>query len=240
MSYQIFFRKMKLKNIFIAFSVLLGAASMNAQEFFSTEDAPKFFTLGARVGFNTSNTTFNSNIFNKGNKFSWGTGFDIGAVANLNFKDYLAIQPGIFFQSRSGDYAYATDYISILGNKETFFHMGHYRTYNLNIPIMAIIRFNISEHLRWNMEAGPYFQFKIGDSGLDKIVYLQRPPLSEDYEQYRPDYNSFDVGLKLGTALNIYENYYVGIHYLAGLRNAWSMPKGGHNKSWTFTIGYDF
>ena len=60
------------------------------------------------------------------------------------------------------------------------------------------------------------------------------------YYQYVAEHRGFDVGLKMGTGLKLFDHYYVGVHYLAGLTHAWKLPSGGKNKSWMFTVGYDF
>lgn len=231
---------MRIKSFLITLIAFLSSFSLKAQDFFSTEDAPQFFSLGARVGFNTSNRTFLNSAFTQWNNNSWGTGFDIGVMANLNFKDYLSVQPGIFFESRSGDYAYATDYITNFNKADQFYQLGHMRSYYLTVPIMAIVKFNLAERIRWSVEAGPYLQFCLRDSGEKNIDYLFRLATSNAYELYSAKSNKFDAGLKIGTGLTFYEHYYVGVHYLAGFCNAWTEPAGGKNKAWTFTVGYDF
>ena len=231
---------MKLKTFLLTTIMTLTAFSLYADDFFCTGPANRLFNLGVRAGLNSSNRTFNSNAFNKWNVNSWGTGIDVGVIANLNFRDYLAIQPGIFFESRSGNYSYSTDYYTNVSTTETFNQMGHVRSYNLVVPIMALVRFNLSDILRWHIEAGPYGQLKIHSSDGDKITVVDVPPGTNVYRYYTAESNTFDVGVKMGTAITLWDHYYFGIHYMAGLLDVWKMPKGGKNKAWTFTLGYDF
>ena len=86
----------------------LSVASLNAADFFSTEKCDDFITFGARVGVNTTNRTISGSAFPAAfHNETWGTGFSVGVVADLNIRDYLSIQPGVFFDTRSGRYALA-------------------------------------------------------------------------------------------------------------------------------------
>lgn len=231
-----------MKKIIISFLFifsLLGPIASKAQTFFDTSDAPTFFSLSGRLGFNTSNMTFPSGHFNLYNKNSWGTGFNLGVLANLHFKEYLTLQPSLFFNSRSGDYTYLTEYLNMFGDDDTHYEMGHHRGYYLTIPVMGVVKFNIAEKINWLVELGPYLQFSLKQTGINNVSVLYRLPQSNTYSEYVAKYNSFDFGFKMGTGLRFYDHYYIGVHYLAGACNAWKLPSGGKNKSWEFSIGYD-
>ena len=220
---------MKFRKILLSIAFFLGVFSASAsesEEFFSTEPADQLFTFGARLGINASNRTFPSNVFNKWNSNSWGTGIDVGAIANINFRDYLSVQPGIFFESRSGNFSYVFDDI---------YQLGHLRSYNFTVPIMGIVKFNVLEELRWLVELGPYFQFRIHSSDGNQILLP-----ATIFDNRYAETNFFDFGIKIGTGLMLWNHYYFGIHYMAGMLNVWKLPEGGKNKAWTFTLGYDF
>ena len=232
---------MKKRISIILVSLLsIASTSLHAQEFFSTEDAPSFITFGARLGFNTSNRTFPKGAFNLYNHNSWGTGFNAGIIANLNFKEYLSLQPGLFFESRSGNFSYVTDYLDYSGNVRDHYEMGHWRGYYFTVPFMGIVKFNLAENIKWSVEFGPYVQFSLKQTGQNNVTILERLPLSETYNQYTASLNKVDFGFKMGSGLTLFQHYYVGFHYLGGACNAWGHPSGGKNKSWTFTVGYDF
>ena len=48
----------KIWIILITLFVFQAPYQLKAQDFFDTSDAESFFNLGARIGFNTSNSTF--------------------------------------------------------------------------------------------------------------------------------------------------------------------------------------
>lgn len=230
----------KLLSILILTVMAFVGSRAYGQAFFDTADAPKFFSLSARIGFNTSNRTFPKGYYNLWNKNSWGLGFNVGALANLNFKEYLSVQPGIFFETRSGDYAYLTDYLGYYGSNETHYEMGHLRAYYLTIPVVAQAKFNLCDFIKWSVDFGPYLQFCLKETGQNNVAVLYRLPQSNRYDEYTAQQRSVDFGFKMGTGLQFFRHYYVGVHYLAGALNAWKLPAGGKNKSWTFTLGYDF
>lgn len=215
--------------------------SSSAQEFFDTSDADQFLNFGVRVGLNTSNRTVANSSAMLWNHNSWGTGFDAGVVADINIKNYISVQPGFFYQSRSGAFAYESlaygpdDDLSLAAVQ-----LGKGREYLFTIPIVGSVHFNVLDELRWNVDFGPYFQFKLKSTFDHQFEY---PWVHASGVVYLSNVKTAkaDVGLKIGTSLDIYKHYYVGVHYMAGLCHAWSPGEvGGHNKAWTFTIGYNF
>lgn len=222
----------------LALSVVPQAA---ANDFFSTEDAGRLFNFGVRFGVNTSNRTVDKPVFNQWNKNSWGTGIDAGFVVDLNIKDYLSLQPGFFYNSRSGDYAYRFNYINQDDLETVVTQLGHCRAYYFTIPVMGVLHLNAGDNLRWNVEFGPYLQIKLHSKFDNQIDYpLPRPNLMGESLD-NAGLKGVDFGFKMGTSLNIYRHYYVGVHYLAGCLNAWNPGAlGGRNKEWSFSVGYDF
>ena len=223
---------------------LLSAAAISgnaaAADFFSTEPPTRTFDFGARLGVNSSNQTFNKHAFPAWNVNSWGTGMEAGFVADLNIRDYLTIQPGIFYESRSGNYAYSQYFYNNDGEKSDFTQLGHYRSFNFNIPLMVSLRFNLSDNLRWLAEAGPYIQWRFHDTGNGKIqVIAPQSSPSAPVDVRSSESNNFDFGLKIGTGFTLNERYSILIHYMAGAKKVWKTPlAGGHNKAWLFTVGY--
>ncbi len=224
-------------------AALLSAGTLPAfsAEFFSTEPAEQLFNFGVRLGVNASNRTFPKETFSAWNVNSWGSGFNAGVVVNLNMREYISIQPGIFFESRSGNYSYSENYVNNKNESDYFTQLGRLRTYNLIIPVMASFRFNIADNLQWLVEAGPYAQLKLHASDSNKIQVIDQPtptsPLKLEYAKS----NFADWGFKLGTGISFNQHYSFGIYYLAGCSKVWKSPlDGGLNKAWTFTLGYDF
>lgn len=226
--------------ILAATALSIFAAQSFAADFFSTEESPRLFNFGVRLGVNASNRTFSKDYFNEWNVNSWGAGIDAGIVMNINIREYLAIQPGFFFESRSGHYAYSENYVSVANQIDNFTQLGKLRTYNFTIPVMASFRFNLADNLKWLVEAGPYVQLKLHSSDNQKIEVISQSA-NGAIERGSASSKFADWGLKAGTGIMVADHYSFSIHYLAGGCDVWKEPyAGGKNKAWTFTLGYEF
>ena len=232
---------MNIRHFLSFIAIAAGSSTMSASDLVSTEPAEQLFNLGIRLGVNASNRTFSKDYFQTYNVNSWGTGVDAGIVLNLNMKEFFSLQPGFFFESRSGNYSYVQDYINQQNEKDSFSQMGHTRTYNFTIPVMLSFRFNIADNLKWLVEAGPYMQFKLHSTDSDKIEVISQTSPSMPVTIDTAKSNFTDFGLKIGTGIMLDDHYSFAIHYMAGGSNVWKAPyEGGKNKTWTFTLGYDF
>ncbi len=243
---------MNISKLILAGTMALGCLfPLSAEKFFDTSAPEKFITLGARIGVNSSNLTVKDDIYDLWNKNSWGTGFEIGAVADIHIREFLIIQPGIFFQSRSGNYTYASrfwvptaDENGVIKNEGVdMVQYGHHRNYNFNIPIIISGRFNIAPKVKWMVDLGPYFNFLLNSTGTGSLYSLRYDGLDNLPQLHATDSkrSKFDFGFKLGTGFRFFNHYYVGMHYLAGALTPWKNEGlGGHNKCWSFTAGYDF
>ena len=226
----------------------ISGFELPAADFFSTEHCENLFDLGVRVGLNTSNRTINSKALSGYNYQGWGLGFTAGVVADINVREYLAIQPGVFFESRSGHCSFVNEGVNISNGQTVYLSQeAHRRSYNPTVPVLASFRFNITDNLRWKVEAGPYFGFLLSSDLKNKSLVATDPAASDLAFTQKPA--SFDFGFKLGTGLQFSDHYYFGIHYEAGAIDAYKDLKladgvkqsfGGKTKAWTFTIGYDF
>lgn len=238
-----------MKRLIIASALALFAATASyAADFFSTSRCDRFLEFGARIGVNTTNRTLGDKAFpDCYHNESWGTGFEAGVVATLNVRDYFAVQPGFFFESRSGRYTImGTGADSMLDvDDSAVSQAGKRRSYDFTIPVMALFRFNLSDDIRWHVEAGPYVSFTLSSKLSNKKIIIDGPA---EYPLFGQKAATVDFGFKMGTALQLFDHYYVGVHYMAGVLDAWkdldigSVSKnfGGVNKAWVFTVGYDF
>lgn len=217
------------------------ATSASAQVFFSNEEPSQFFEIGLRLGINASNRTFPKEAFNEWNVNSWGMGLDAGCVVDINIRDFISLQPGLFIELRNGTYAYAHTYYDLKHEADDLSQLGHDRSLNVTVPILASLKLNITDNLKVIAEAGPYAQYFFYDTATDKIQVIK--PQSNPTDPIvvnRAKPASFDVGLKIGGGLSILHRYSFFIHYLAGGKKAWKEPlQGGLNKEWLFTIGYE-
>ena len=214
---------------------LAAAMSMSAQEWIDTNDADEFITVGVRAGFNTANATRGGDN-SRANLDAWGTGFNAGAVININFNNAVSIQPGIFFQSRSHNYSYVNPQIGV-ENAPNIHEYGHTLSRSFMVPVMGIFNMHPAENVKWSLEFGPYFNFGLSgsDTGTQEIGLVTR-----DYKDgYFDNRKKFDFGFKMGSGITIFEHYYLGIHYESGACAVWKNGSG-RNKAWSFTLGYDF
>lgn len=210
-------------------AMLLSVGNMSAKKFFDTSEPEDLFNIGVRTGFNMATASLSSNNM-RHTQTSWGTGFDAGAVVNINFRDYLTIQPGFFYQSRSQNYGFI---------KSDDIKMGHALNYSFYVPVLASVRFNVTDNLRWSVDFGPYFAFGVGKSDKGWQTTLDGvSPYDDGYYKAR---HRNGWGFKMGSGMNVLQHYYVGIHYMAGASNVWKVDgRSGRGKAWTFTLGYDF
>ncbi|MDE7412683.1 MAG: PorT family protein [Muribaculaceae bacterium] len=237
-------KRFLLSIIALAAFTLAGRAA----EFFSTEDTPYLFNIGVRAGVNTSNRTLSNDSWGGYNFQSWGTGFNAGVVADINIKDYLAIQPGVFFESRSGHSSFVQYYFNETGDTRYVTQIAHRNSYYLNIPVLASMRFNISDYLRWHVDFGPYMGFKL-KSKMKNLELISTATDIDNKVPFTANASGFDFGLKMGMGLEISRHIYFGIHYEAGMINAYGRQDlgagfyqsyGGRTKAWTFTAGWNF
>ncbi|MCM1004840.1 MAG: PorT family protein [Lachnospiraceae bacterium] len=226
---------MKLKHVILSLLCISGSLGASAQEWIDTDEADDFISFGVRMGFNTANATRGGNN-SRANLDAWGTGFNAGAVINLNFNNAVSIQPGFFFQSRSHNYSYVTP-AGVDTQNPNIHEYGHTLSRSFMVPIMGIFNMYPTENIKWSLEFGPYFNFGISgsDKGTQEIGLVSR-----DYKDgYFDNRKKFDFGFKMGTGVTILEHYYLGVHYECGACEVWKHG-GGRNKAWTFTLGYDF
>lgn len=234
-------------------AMAIATGSLFAADFFSTASTPSLFNFGARLGVNTSNRTVGAQNGSEYNCQGWGTGFDLGFVADINVRDYLAIQPGLFFESRSNTYTFIDAVVrpTDTGTDEYLSNQaGTFNSYAFTIPVMGSLRLNVTDDIRWVIEAGPYMSVTLGSKLKNKVLWetdnTQGIPMPG--AQFQQKAATLDFGLKIGTGLQVLKHYYVGVHYLEGFVGAWkdtvtdlaTFKYGGNTKAWMFTLGYNF
>ena len=156
-----------IKQIISSVMAVSAVLPVSAQKFLDTSAPDRLLTMGARIGVNSSNATVKDDVYDLWNKNSWGTGFDLGVVADINIRNFVAIQPGIFFQSRSGDFTYASRFWvpgenengEVVNEAHDIVQYGHNRNYNIYVPIVASLRFNVGNKVKWSVDFGPLREF---------------------------------------------------------------------------------
>ncbi len=240
-----------IKQIISSVMAVSAVLPVSAQKFLDTSAPDRLLTMGARIGVNSSNATVKDDVYDLWTKNSWGTGFDLGVVADINIRNFIAIQPGIFFQSRSGDFTYASRFWvpgenengEVVNEAHDIVQYGHNRNYNIYVPIVASLRFNVGNKVKLSVDFGPYVNFLLSSSGHGSIYKLRYEGIDQLPALYETEAerNSCDFGLKIGSGFTFFSHYYIGIHYMGGMSNVWKTEgMGGRNKAWTFTAGYNF
>lgn len=214
-------------------------AAIQAQSFFDTSESDRLFSLGVRAGVNTSNRTMERDVFDIWNENSWGTGFSAGVTCDLWLRNYISIQPGIFFESRSGKFAYICDWNKGNSGNSTV-QVGKMRNYNITIPVLAALHFNVAPAVKWHVEMGPFVSFRLKTSG-DVVLIPGDTYVGNNLEFEVAQQRKVNAGIKVGTGLTLLSHYYIGVHYTAAMMSPWSTSGlHGRDKAWNFTVGYDF
>ena len=238
-----------MKKLIIAFSMIvamLAGSNVQAQTIFDTGMPEHLFQVGVRVGFNSSNLTNNYNKVMEGVEWrdnQWRSGFNAGVVFDINFRNFYAIQLGAFIVTRKNDYHLLYTEGGALGAIN-----GTQSTNYLQIPILASLRFGVPQLVQVHLDCGPYFAWGWGGSNKFKRYDTQNGEVVISNEK-QPYFGSstyaladrYDYGLKSGIGLLAMQHFYVGAHYSYGFRNIMKRPgHKGHNKMWTFSVGYNF
>lgn len=251
-------RKISIVSAIIVLCIL-SSVSAFSQSFIDTDRAERFLTLGVRAGVTNSNVSPNyGEIFSDVSMVAgdWGTGFNIGIVADLNIRKYFSIQPGFFFSNQSYDtditsVSMATDLISAVHR--------HARYYYFQIPVLASFKFNLVRHIQLVGEIGPYISFGLG--GNCKVYEMTNIGSSTgaalESDKYKHSYfgdgtmksvqmKKFDFGWKMGIGLKFAKRYSIMAHYMAGTENIarpnreYESKSKAYNKEWVFSVGFDF
>jgi hypothetical protein len=232
-------------SLIIAITAITGFKAQ-AQKLIDTDTPDQLIRVGVRVGWNSSNLTNNYEKIVSGTQWKdnqWRSGFNIGAVVDINFRNFFALQPGAFIVTRRNNYHLLT----VNGNTLESYNGTHSANY-LQVPVLASFRLGVAEYAQLQLDCGPYLAW--GWGGSNKCTYytsgdeLLKPTTTK--QPYFGDSSNtlcerFDYGLKYGVGARALDKFYIGAHYSYGLRNAMKQAGyKGHNKMWSFTLGYDF
>ncbi|MDE7073858.1 MAG: PorT family protein [Odoribacter sp.] len=178
-------------------------------------------------------------------------GFKIGVIYDWGLSESFYIQPGLYFTTRGAkleekeaeeDYSY---------KYEEKWKMNY-----LQLPILASYRIALSDKVKWQFNAGPYFACGLGgkvkwessesydgESDTEKGDYKIFGTAGEDDEEEKGGLKRFDAGLSFGTGVSI-NKFYIGLSYDLGLSNIadkkqWEDSKL-RNRNFSIGIGYNF
>lgn len=242
-------------------ALLLGSATTRAQFVINTAPADQPIAVGLRAGVNLSNVSSNEKslmpaIFDRSSH--WRAGFTGGAVIDLNFCKFLALQPGFLIETRSASYMRTSISPANFMTATT----GQWNYTTIQIPVLLSFRMQYGSSHEVQLDFGPYFSHGLGGSEKYTVTEFNGDAVIDASTFKGPFYgadrggmaNRFDWGFKMGAGLQVARHFYVGVHYLAGCRNiltpeASSDPNAdammragacGRSRAWEFTLGYNF
>ncbi len=238
---------MNLKYHILACSLLLGA--------FSARSAEMPIKVGVRVGLNSSVISETRLVpgLTVNHTTDWKPGFNAGAVVEIPMSHNFYLTPGFFFDYRHNDYTVVSTFPVITdGNKlnGSAIISGSVKTNWFQIPMLASYRIPL-KIVDLKLDFGPYIA--LGLAGRDKYT-VEEFLVQEHMESMTITDNTFgkgddsryfniDWGFDVGAGLVIARHYYVGAHYLFGLRNLAQnkdVVSKAHSAQWQVSIGYNF
>lgn len=205
-------------------------ASSSSSSFFSTEKADGGVTFGVRAGLNFANMSVSdqdgSATLSPGSR----TTFHVGLIADIPLMQSLYVQTGLYLQNKG--YKYDED-----GYTETAKPM------YLEIPVLASYRYDLSDALQIQVNAGPYFGYGIGGKAKAEGEYNEGEIdfFGDDDDQYGA--KRFNCGLQFGAGLTLNSHYYLGFAYQLGLTNIMDTHDDYDkvkDRNWMISLGYNF
>lgn len=234
--------------------IMTVSQPVSAQTILDTAYPAKIIGVGVRASFNTStlNTNFDDIIPEYAwNHTQWGQGFSAGLAVDINIRNFFAISSGINLRARNNTFRYL-----LIDNEGLEAVEGHWGGNYLEIPLLASLRLGVPELAQCHIDLGPYFATGFGGKVKHTIYSAEESPMMTyglltsygkgDYFGDKGMVNRYDWGIRMGIGFLVLQHYYIGTHYNAGCHNVLKSVKDatgrarGHNKSWTFTLGYNF
>jgi len=229
------------KVVSIVMKKVLLLAVFAAGVVFCANAQDKKVSWGVRAGMNLSNIGDKYTGESKADyeqDFKTRVGFNIGVVMDWNLSEHFTIQPGLYFTTRGG---------KLEENDDDYNEK--WRASYLQLPVLASYRFNLSDKVKWHINAGPYIACGLGgkvkwEEDTDKGDYKIFKTTDTDSDEEGGGVKRFDAGLNFGTGISI-NKVYIGVSYDLGLANIlddkqWGKDYKARNRNFAITLGYNF
>lgn len=247
-----------LTSVLLSAAMLLTAFRLTATDFVDHGPAPKFVEIDVHLIGGGSGMTQNygskfAEIREVSSSMGGMYGVGAGAVFGMNSLIGLGTELNFTFNENKTDVAVSNDDVTSVSN---VFLTNRY-VYG-NIPVYIQFRFNLSESIRWTVNAGMYYSYGLGGKQKQTIynstvnelgqlvprVVETKPDFFHSDETFINAFNRSDIGLHLATGLNFGRHIMVGVRLQAGFKNI-SRASGIvnpdlHNLSLAATLGYRF
>lgn len=158
-------------------------------------------------------------------------GYTVGVGVDYAINDMWAIQSGLNITAKGTKSEYDDS-----DEDGKYVETTKYNPTYLEIPILAAVKFQIADNMKFTVNAGPYLAFGLG--GKSKDSYDLSGEYAEDAKEYPEDYSEnswklfkkekgeekaalkrFDLGLQYGIGLEISEHYLVSLSGQYGFIN---------------------
>lgn len=152
-------------------------------------------------------------------------GFTLGVGMDYAFTDNWSFQPGLMISSKG--YKYKEE-----GWKSTT------RPIYLDIPLLATYKVNITDDVKFVIDAGPYLAVGLGGKYKDDD--------NDDWKVFDKDgedWKRFDLGIQWGIGVELSEHYLINLTGQNGFITPYDFPneyKGDKPRNMTFTIGVGY
>lgn len=185
-----------------------------------------------------------------------GCGWGVGASVQFAFKDFFALGTSLDFMANNNGYSMVLVDAGSQDAQSSVFVSN--QSYSARVPVYASVRFNVSDRVRWNVDAGCYFGLGLWGSQEADTYTTSMNALGQivtKYQHYKWDYynerqplihgiDDFDFGLYFGTGLLIYDHYKVGFEAQVSTKNATTDEGVIHpnvrNHLFAVKLGYKF
>lgn len=178
---------------------------------FAPELTKKRLFIGIEGGINFSDARDMGAVYV--GSVSMFTGFHIGINATYMFTDLFGASVGMYFFNKGYKYT-DNNYILEETGKFQFFE----------VPVQANVRFNLSEAIMLQLNAGPYFSINVGGKTSAK---------DGTSEKFSDKFSSFQMGGQAGLKLIFAKHYTIGADYQSGFGNY-------KNQNISINVGYLF
>ncbi len=183
--------------------------------------------------------------------------YHVGVIVDIPvFKEYLYIQPGLYFTQKG----YKFKEQSFWDDEEESWKTSMNPTY-MEIPILISGRYNVNSNVQLQVSFGPYFAVGLGGKFKEteiegKYKWTENDKIFSKEKDYDEDYDDddsygglgykrFDAGLSFGAGVLLKKHYFIGFQYELGLVNIkpsdWKKwGESAQNRNFMLSVGYNF
>lgn len=215
-----------MKKIFAIVACVAMSLAANAQAW-SSEKPENPVKFGVQAGMNISSFSYEDDSPDS------KIGFNAGVTLDYSIVKSFAIKTGLFFTMKG-----AKTSESYAGVDDDWKATPMY----LELPILASYRYNFSDNLQWEVNAGPYLAFGLGGKKKNEVSGKGFSQEDEDDFFGKSDDGKakrFDMGLQFGTGITFQQHYCIGIAYELGLTELHKDDKDKNN-NFMINLGYKF